>query len=297
MISLKREYNTEAMVEHDPNDPGNEEISETTGEERDDSVDEEIAEITGHELDDPGDEKSAEVTGDEPDDPVDEEIAEIAGHELDDPGDEKSAEVTGDHPDDPEGEQSEKLTVYDLDAPEVPERKSFTDNELNRSKDRQGKTYTEKKIKFKGIKKKFREKRTLFLFLVAVVCLLVGGSYYFFQHKNGEKIISQSNIFPIPHDKSFIFESFILPIQNKQGYTYISLNLLLELSNIELKGEIVEKKEQLRGIIYDILEQEIHRVEDADALEKLKTLIIRRANTVLTSGEVREAFITNFMLV
>jgi flagellar basal body-associated protein FliL len=265
MISLKREDNTEAIVEHDPDDPGNEEISETTGEERDD--------------------------------PVDEDITEISGHELDDPGDEKSAEVTGDEPDDPEGEPSEKVTVYDLDAPGVPESKSFTDNELNRSKDKQSKTYTEKKIKFKGIKKKFRAKRTLFLFLVAGVCLLVGGSYYIFQHKNGEKIISRSNIFPIPHDKSFIFESFVLPIQKKQGYTYISLNLLFELSNIKLKGEIVEKKEQLRGIIYDILEQEIHRVEDADALEKLKTLIIKRANTVLTSGEVREAIISNFLLV
>ena len=135
------------------------------------------------------------------------------------------------------------------------------------------------------------------MFLVAGACLLVGGSYYFVKHKNGEKIISRSNIFTIPHDKSFRFESFILPIQNKQGYTYISLNLLVELSNIRLKGEIVAKKEQLRGTIYDVLEQEIHRVEDADALEKLKTLIIKRANTILTSGEVSEAFITNFMLV
>lgn len=265
MISLKRDENTEAIVENDPDDPGNEEITD----------------ITGHELDEP----------------VDEKITEISGHELDDPGDEKSAEVAGDEPDDPEGEQSEKVTVHDLDAPGVPESKSFIDNELNRSKDKQSKTYTEKKIKFKDIKKKFRDKRTLFLLLVAGVCLLVGGSYYFFQHKNGGKIPSRSNIFPIPHDKTFIFESFILPIQKKQGYTYISLNLLLELSNIKLKGEIVEKKEQLRGIIYDILEQEIHRVEDADALEKLKTLIIRRTNTVLTSGEVREAFITNFMVV
>jgi flagellar basal body-associated protein FliL len=313
MISLKREDNTGAIVEHeldDPenekisettaveaDDPGNEEISETTGHELDDPGNEEISETTGHELDDPGNEEITETTGHELDDPGNEEITETTGHERDDPGDEKSAEVAGDEPDDPRIEQSEKVTGDDLDAPAIPKSKSFAGNELNRSKYRQGKTYVEKKIKFKGIKKKFRAKITLFLFFVAGICLLVGGSYYIFQHKNLEKISSQSNIFPIPHDKSIIFESFILPIQNKQGYTYISLNLLLELSNIELKGEIVEKKEQLRGIIYDILEQEIHRVEDADALEKLKTLIIKRANTVLTSGEVREAFITNFMLV
>lgn len=221
------------------------------------------------------------IVGHDPDDPGDEEIAEITGQELDEPGDEESEEVAGD----------------DQDGPGVPEGKSFAGNELNESKDKESKTYTEEEIKSKGAKRKFRVKRTWFLFFVTGICFLAGGSYYFSQHKNGKEIISLGNIFHIPHDKSFIFESFILPIQKKQGYTYISLNLLLELSNMELKGEIIEKKDQLRGIIYDILEQGIHRVDDADSLEKLKALIIRRANTVLTSGEVREAIITNFLLV
>jgi flagellar basal body-associated protein FliL len=262
-------------------EPENEEVSETIGSDPEDPVNEEVAEISGHELDEPGDE----------------EVAEIFGHELDEPGNEKRAEVTGDDPDDPGSEHSEKVAGDELDASDVSESKSFAGNEENRSKDKQGKTYTEKKIKFNDIKKKLRDKRTLFLFLVSAVCLLVGGSYYFFQHKNGKEINSRSNIFPIPHDKSIIFESFILPIQKKQGYTYISLNILLELSNIKLKGEIGEKKDQLRGIIYDILEQEISRVEDANALDKLKALIISRTNTVLTSGEVREAFIINFLVV
>ena len=297
----------------DPEDPVNEEVAETTGHELDEPGDEkseevagddpdnprdeEVAEIFGHELDEPGDEESEEVDGDDPDDPGDEEVAEIFGHELDEPGDEKSEEVAGDDPDDPTSEHSEKVAGDELDASDVSESKSFAGNEVNRSKDKQSKPYTEKKIKFNDIKKKLRDKRTLFLFLVSGVCLLVGGSYYFFQHKNGKEINSRSNIFPIPHDKSIIFESFILPIQKKQGYTYISLNILLELSNIKLKGEIGEKKDQLRGIIYDILEQEIHRVEDANALDKLKALIISRTNTVLTSGEVREAFIINFLVV
>jgi flagellar basal body-associated protein FliL len=281
MTSLNQKDNTEAVVEHKLNNPGDEEISETIGHELDDPENEEISETIGHELDDPVDEGISEITGYELDDPVDEGISEITGHELHEPGDEENAEVTGD----------------DMNGPGVPEDESFVGNDLNKSKDKESKTYTEEKNKFKSIKKKFRVKRTLFLLLVAGVCLLVGGSYYFIQHKNREKNPSRSNIFPIPHDKTIIFESFILPIQKKKGYTYISLNLLLELSNIKLKGEIVEKKEQLRGIIYDILEQEIHRVEDADALEKLKTLIIKRANTVLTSGEVREAIINNFLLV
>ena len=240
-----------------------------------------IAEITGNELDEPKDIESQRVTGHEPDDPGDEAIAEITGHELDDQEDEESGGATGD----------------DLNGPGVQQDETFGSNELNDSKDEESKTYKEENNKSESVKRKFRVNRRWFLFFVTGMCLLAGGSYYFSHHKNGEQIISRNNIFPIPHDKSIMFESFILPVKKKQGYTYFSLNLLLELSNIELKGEIIEKKDQLRGIIYDILEQEIHRVKDADSLEKLKALIIKRANTALTSGEVLEVIITDFLLV
>ena len=64
-----------------------------------------------------------------------------------------------------------------------------------------------------------------------------------------------------------------------------------------LKNEIIEKKDQLRGMIYELLEQGINMVEDARSLEKIKTLILKKSNTILTSGEVREAIITDFSLV
>ena len=297
MNSLKEKDNTEAIVKHHPDDPLDEEILKTTGDELDDPRDEEVSEITGDELDDPGNEEVSEITGDELDDPVNEAVSGVSGDELDDPIDEGITKISGHELDDSENEEISKITEHKLDASDVSESNSSAGNEVNRSKDNHRKTNTEKKIKFKDIKKKLKDKKTLFLFLMSGVCLLVGGSYYFFQHTIENKIIPRSNIFPVPHDKSIIFESFILPIQKKQGYTYISLNLLLELSNIKLKEEIVEKKDQLRGIIYDILEQEIHRVEDANALDKLKALIISRSNAVLTSGEVREAFITNFVVV
>ena len=156
---------------------------------------------------------------------------------------------------------------------------------------------TEEKNKSKGSKKKFRGKRTLSLVFVIGMCLLAMGSYYFSQNKNGKEIISRINLFPVPCDQSFIFEPFIIPFQEKQGYTYISLTLSFELSNMGLKKEIIEKKDQLRGIIYDLLAQGIRMVEDSRSLEKIKALILRKANTVLTSGEVLEAIITDFSLV
>ena len=194
-------------------------------------------------------------------------------------------------------EEISEITGNELDEPEDPEGIIFSGNELKESNDKEYKSYTEEKNKSKGVRKKFKGKRTSSLVFAIGMCLLAMGSYYFSQNKNGKETNSRVNIFPVPHDQSFLFESFIIPFQEKEGYTYISLTLSFELSNIGLKQEIIEKKDQIRGIIYELLEQGIHTVEDVRSLEKVKALILKRANTVLTSGEIREAIITDFSLV
>jgi flagellar basal body-associated protein FliL len=294
------------------NEPEGEEIVEITGDDLDESVGEEIVEITGDDLDESVGEEIVEITGIDLDESVGEENVEITGDELNEPEKEENAEITGDELDDPEGEENANITGNELYEPgdeEIselsgnelnelrdPEGKEISGRELKETKDKESKSYTEKN-KFKGWTKKFRGKRTLSLIFVTGMCLLAMGSYYFSQNENGKEIISRVNIFPFPYDQSFIFESFIIPFQEKQGYTYISLTLSFELSNMELKKEIIEKKDQLRGIIYELLGQGIHTAEDARSLEKVKALILRRVNTILTSGEVSEAIITDFSLV
>ena len=188
---------------------------------------------------------------------------QIAGDELDEPGDEESIEISGN----------------ELDEPGDEESKSFAGKELNESKN-----------KSKGKKK-------LFLFFVTGICLLAGGVYYFSQNKNEKEITSRVKTFPISHDQSFILDSFIIPFKGNQRITYISLNISFKLSNRELMEEMLEKKGQLRGIIYDILGEEINKVKDAPSIQKLKELIIRGVNKVLTAGEVSEAIITDFLPV
>ena len=183
---------------------------------------------------------------------------QIAGDELDEPGDAESVEISGNEPDKPGDEESKALP-----------------KEKNKSKG----------------------KKKLFLFFVTGICLLAGGVYYFSQNKNEKEITSLAKTFPISHDQSFILDSFIIPFKGNQRITYISLNISFKLSNRELMGEMLEKKDQLRGIIYDILGEEINKVKDAPSIQKLKELIIRGVNKVLTAGEVSEAIITDFLPV
>ena len=199
---------------------------------------------------------------------------QIAGDELDEPGDEESIEISGN----------------ELDEPGDEESKSFAGKELNESKNKINKALPKEKNKSKGKKK-------LFLFFVTGICLLAGGVYYFSQNKNEKEIASRAKTFPISHDQSFILDSFIIPFKGNQRITYISLNISFKLSNRELMEEMLEKKGQLRGIIYDILGEEINKVKDAPSIQKLKELIIRGVNKVLAAGEVSEAIITDFMPV
>ena len=199
---------------------------------------------------------------------------QIAGDELDEPGDEESIEISGN----------------ELDEPGDEESKSFAGKELNESKNKKSKALPKEKNKSKGKKK-------LFLFFVTGICLLAGGVYYFSQNKNEKEITSLAKTFPISHDQSFILDSFIIPFKGNQRITYISLNISFKLSNRELMGEMLEKKDQLRGIIYDILGEEINKVKDAPSIQKLKELIIRGVNKVLAAGEVSEAIITDFLPV
>ena len=251
----------------------------------------------GDNIEEPVGKETAQIAGDPVGESMGEEIEEIDGDTLYNIEEEEDIEITGHELDEPDDEEISNITGNELDEPSDSEGISISENELRESKNQESKSYKEEKNRSKVSEKTTRGKKTLFMAFVIGIGLLAMGSYYFSQNKKGQEKKNRVNIFPIPYDQSYIFEPFIIPFQEKKGYTYISLTLSFELSNMELKKEIIENKEQLRGMIYELLGQGIQTVEDARSLEKVKKLILDRANAVLTSGEVYEAIITDFSLI
>ena len=90
---------------------------------------------------------------------------------------------------------------------------------------------------------------------------------------------------------------FIIPFGGHGKFTYISLSISFELPNKELRDEMIQKNNLLRGVIYNILRQHIDILENISSLTKLKGFIINGVNGVLTAGKVNEAFITDFSTV
>ena len=61
--------------------------------------------------------------------------------------------------------------------------------------------------------------------------------------------------------------------------------------------EMTEKNNWIRGIIYNILSENIYVLENVSSLMKLKKFIINGVNNVLTAGKVNKAIITDFSTV
>jgi len=57
------------------------------------------------------------------------------------------------------------------------------------------------------------------------------------------------------------------------------------------------KRDHLRGILYDMFKEEINRENRIPPIDDLKKSIIRAVNGVLSVGEVKEVFVTQFLAV
>ena len=153
----------------------------------------------------------------------------------------------------------------------------------------------------KGTWAKHRGKKRVSLCIALGLCLLIGIGYLCLKQKVfdilQEEETTRLHRLKIPKDQLLLFHSFVIPLKEKKGFTYISLSISFNVPNKELKREIIAKKEQLRGSMYDILRKEINRIEEIPPLEKIKGFLSKRVNMALSGGKVNEIYITKFLAV
>jgi flagellar basal body-associated protein FliL len=168
---------------------------------------------------------------------------------------------------------------------------------LDESKDKKKKAFFQKKNTKDKPKKHIWGKKAFFYFVTGTL-LLAGVSLYPFL-KPGQKNVWIPHLkwFTIQNSPSIKFEPFIIPFRENGKFTYISLSISFELPNKELMDEMIEKNNWIRGVIYNILSENIYVLENVSSLMKLKKIIINNVNAVLTSGRVNNAIITDFSTV
>ena len=167
---------------------------------------------------------------------------------------------------------------------------------MDKSEEKEKAFYRKKKTK--NNPKKHVWKKKAFFYLVMGALVITGLSLFpLLENRQKNVWIQQLKWFRIQNYKSIKLEPFIVPFREHGKFTYISLSISFELPNKELMDEMIEKNNWIRGIVYNILADNIYVLENVSSLMKLKQLIINGVNHVLKSGMVDNALITDFSTV
>ncbi len=184
------------------------------------------------------------------------------------------------------------LELDELDLPSIPEKEGSKSLELKHGE--------RKRLRLLISTGFCKEKKRLWLCIAIALCLLIGTGYLYMK---GEISFVTSNQkegpdrFAIPKEQLLVFDSFVIPFKQSKKFTYLSLTIAFNLRDKKLMGEMIQEKNRLRGIIYDMLTEEINGIKDVPSLEKLKKCIIRAVNGALSMGRIKEAYITDLLAV
>ena len=143
----------------------------------------------------------------------------------------------------------------------------------------------------RGFKLKMRP-----VILIAAGLFLLAGLGSFWLLNQGQET-GRLFRFSIRKDQLVRFNLFIIPYHNNNQFTYLSLDVSFKLPDKKLRLEMLEKREKLRGIIYEIMRHEINRVNQYPSLKKLKQIIVKGVNEVISNGKIHEIFVTDVLAV
>lgn len=136
-----------------------------------------------------------------------------------------------------------------------------------------------------------------------LLCVLAGIGFLYIKQRTPKQAPYHERESPaavrasVPQEPVVSFDSFVIPVSGNRKFTYIFLSISLKLPNKEVKRVMIERKSQLRGIIYEILAGEIRKSRELPPLDHLKGLIIRAVQGSLPTGYLGEVYITKFLAV
>ena len=174
----------------------------------------------------------------------------------------------------------------------------FTGHGLDEGEEKETETIPEGEVS-KSNKKRYKSKKKLILMTAIGLCFLSGTGYLFLTY--GKSLFQNDKTrlierYDIPNSKNVTFGSFIIPFKENSDFTYISLSITFALPNREIKREILENKDRLRGIVYEVLKEEINRYPaEVPPIGKLKGPILKGVNGVLHNDRVKEIYIDQFL--
>lgn len=143
------------------------------------------------------------------------------------------------------------------------------------------------------------------LIIVGVTLALAGGGYFGYRKykakgksknvasaNNGSDAAQAQGLGPV-----YAVDTFIVNLAGNSGDRYLKVNMRLELNGEEVGKELNSRMPQVRDVLLTLLSSmSFEDVRTTSGKFSLKEEIISQVNGVLTSGQVRQVFFTEFVV-
>ncbi len=146
-------------------------------------------------------------------------------------------------------------------------------------------------------------KGKLLLALLLLLILLIGGgagAYFFLfaKKEEGKEEAPKPKVSPEAVGVMYKLEpAFIVNLADPEMTMYARVSITLELSSPEVTLEVQKREPIIRDAIIEILSNKTSReLRSPEGREQLKLEIIKRINTILVQGGVRNVYFTEFVV-
>jgi flagellar FliL protein len=146
-------------------------------------------------------------------------------------------------------------------------------------------------------------KGKLLLALLLLLILLIGGgagAYFFLFAKKSEEKEEAPKPTVSPEAVGVMYKlepAFIVNLADPELTMYARVSLTLEVSSPEVIMEVQKREPIIRDAIIEILSNKTSReLRSPEGREQLKLEIIKRVNTILVQGGVRNVYFTEFVV-
>lgn len=143
------------------------------------------------------------------------------------------------------------------------------------------------------------------IIVLLLLLLIIGGlvAYFLLSSSNTQqapqpqqikkhKVSDLAQIGPI-----YPLDPFTVNLVSSNADRYLKCKIDLELSSPDVQKEIDKKLPAIRDMIIQILSSKtVEEIQTAKGKEKLKEEIKRKINSILTTGEVRHVYFTQFVI-
>jgi flagellar basal body-associated protein FliL len=135
----------------------------------------------------------------------------------------------------------------------------------------------------------------LVLFLVLGAATVWVGTSFVKKTKPPPKAPAPASQAKVERKAMVNFDPFLVPLGPKSKYTLISLSFSLELPNGKIKEETEKRMNEIRGVIYDALKEDLVNAEEIPSVQEVKAGISRAARKALAGRQVTDVYISQFL--